>query len=432
MTVIRKIEAFKPIEKKKRVAAYARVSVETERTHLSMANQISYFSRLIQANPSWIYAGIFADEGITGTSTTKREGFQRMMQAAEEGKIDIILTKSIQRFARNTVDLLQSVRHLKDLGVEVRFEKENISTMEGSGELLLTLLASFAQEEARSISQNIKWSLRKKNEQGIPSNEFAVYGYRWKDGGLVPDPVEAPVVRRIFRDYLSGAGLADIEKWLAAEGIRTRRGGIFRIPALKIILKNDLYTGDLRIQRYYVTDPITKKEVRNTGQRQQYLVEGDHEALVSPADFAAVQQEMCCRKALGFKGNKSLNLSVFSGKIKCPSCGCSYVRSTRSNGRVYWVCGTKKVKGGCCKVGGSVPMTMLQAACIDIFGSDEPGEFLDHIDVPSRCTLVFHLADGSTRTWTWDPVRAKSDTLKAIWREHHDDIVRRRAKCQGM
>ena len=154
MPVIRKIEAFRPLQARKRVAAYARVSVATERTHLSLSTQISYFSRLIQANPAWIYAGIYADEGITGTSTAKRDGFRRMMQAAEEGKIDIILTKSIQRFARNTVDLLQSIRHLKELGVEVRFEKEKISTMEGSGELLLTLLASFAQEEARSISQS--------------------------------------------------------------------------------------------------------------------------------------------------------------------------------------------------------------------------------------------------------------------------------------
>lgn len=431
MPLIRRIEAFRPLQARKRVAAYARVSVATERTHLSMSNQISYFSRLIQANPSWIYAGIYADEGITGTSTAKRDGFRRMMKAAEEGKIDIILTKSIQRFARNTVDLLQSIRHLKELGVEVRFEKEKISTMEGSGELLLTLLASFAQEEARSISQNIKWSLRKKNEKGIPGNEFAVYGYRWKDGGLVPDPEEAPVVRRIFRDYLAGAGLADIQKWLKAGGIRTRRGGIFRIPALKVILQNDLYTGDLRIQRYYVTDPITKKEVRNMGERQQYLVEDDHEAFVSREDFATVQQMMLRRKELGVQGNKSLNLSAFSGKLKCPYCGCSYIRKTRKNGRVYWVCNTTQVKGGRCSVGGSVPMVKLQQACLEILGHEEPDARLDYIEVPARCVLLFHMKDGSTREWSWDADQAKSEALKVMWRDHHDDIVRRRARCQG-
>lgn len=156
-----------------------------------LSAQISYYSSLIQKNPDWEYAGVFADDGISGTGIAKRNEFQRMIKAAENGEIDIILTKSIQRFARNTVDLLETVRHLKDIGVEVRFEKEHINSMSGDGELMLTILASFAQEESRSISDNVKWGTRKRFEQGIPNGRFQIYGYRWEGDKLVVQPEEA-------------------------------------------------------------------------------------------------------------------------------------------------------------------------------------------------------------------------------------------------
>ena len=181
MRTIRKIEQkISGLKQRKKVAAYARVSMESERMHHSLSAQVSYYSKLIQKNPNWEYAGVYADYGISGTGIKKRQEFRRMLEDAEAGKIDIILTKSIQRFARNTVDLLQTVRHLKELGIEVWFEKENIHTMSGDGELMLTILASFAQEESRSISDNIKWRFRKKFEQGIPHAKFFVYGYCWE------------------------------------------------------------------------------------------------------------------------------------------------------------------------------------------------------------------------------------------------------------
>ena len=179
MAKIRKIEQTVPaIAPRKKVAAYARVSVESERMSHSLSAQVSYYSALIQRNPDWKYAGVYADYGISGTGTARRDEFRKMVEDADAGKIDIILTKSIQRFARNTVDLLETVRHLKSIGVEVRFEKEGISSMSGDGELMLTILASFAQEESRSISDSVKWGIRKRMAEGIPNGRFRVYGYR--------------------------------------------------------------------------------------------------------------------------------------------------------------------------------------------------------------------------------------------------------------
>lgn len=179
MKSVEKIERKLPeLKRRKRVAAYARISMETERMRHSLSAQVSYYSSYIQKNPEWEYAGVYADNGISGTGTKKRTEFNRMIADCEAGKIDIVLTKSIQRFARNTVDLLETVRHLKDIGVKVRFEKENINSMSGDGELMMSILASFAQEESRSISENVKWGTVKRFKQGIPNGRFQIYGYR--------------------------------------------------------------------------------------------------------------------------------------------------------------------------------------------------------------------------------------------------------------
>lgn len=213
---MRKISRIEPtvptVKKRKRTAAYARVSVESERMQHSLSAQISYYSDFIQKNPDWEYAGVYADYGISGTGTAKRVEFQRMLADCEAGKIDIILTKSIQRFARNTVDLLETVRHLKSIGVEVRFEKENINSMSGDGELMLSILASFAQEESRSLSDNVKWATRKRFEQGIPNGRFQIYGYRWGGDRLVIHEEEAKIVRLIYDNYLNGLSAEATEK----------------------------------------------------------------------------------------------------------------------------------------------------------------------------------------------------------------------------
>lgn len=244
MPNLRRIEAAVPaIREKKKVAAYARVSMQSERMLHSLSAQVSYYSGLIQKNPDWEYAGVYADDFISGTNTVKRDEFKRMLADCEAGKIDIILTKSISRFARNTVDLLETVRHLKDLGVEVRFEKERIRSMDGDGELMLTILASFAQEESRSISDNVKWGIRKRMQNGIPNGHFRIYGYRWEGDELVIVPEEAEVVKRIFRNFLDGKSRLETERELADEGITTRDGCRWGDSNIKVVLTNVTYTG---------------------------------------------------------------------------------------------------------------------------------------------------------------------------------------------
>lgn len=219
---IMRIDAKKPdLLQRKRVAAYARVSMDTERLMHSLSVQVSYYSELIQNTPGWEYAGVYADEGISGTKMDSRPEFIRMLADCEAGKIDIILTKSLSRFARNTVDTLNVVRRLKELGIEVRFEKERINSLEDEGELLITIMASFAQEEVRSLSENVKWGLRKRFEQGVPNGRFHVYGYRWEGDHLVIQPDEATIVRRIFQNFLQGKSRLETEREFAAEGITT-------------------------------------------------------------------------------------------------------------------------------------------------------------------------------------------------------------------
>ena len=408
MPNLRKIEAAVPaIREKKKVAAYARVSMQSERMLHSLSAQVSYYSGLIQKNPDWEYAGVYADDFISGTNTVKRDEFKRMLADCETGKIDIILTKSISRFARNTVDLLETVRHLKDLGIEVRFEKENIRSMDGDGELMLTILASFAQEESRSISDYVKWGIRKRMQNGIPNGRFRIYGYRWEGDELVIVPEEAEIVKRIFQNFLDGKSRLETEREFAAEGITTRDGHRWTDSNLKVVLTNVTYTGNLLLQKEFVADPITKQKKKNRGELPQYYVEDTHPAIIDKATFDFVQGEMARRRELGALANKSLNTSCFTGKIKCPYCGQSYMHNKRTDRGYmeFWNCGSKKKKkkGAGCPVGGTINHKNMVRVCTEVLGLDEFDEsvFLeqvDHIDVPERYTLEFHMADGRVIT----------------------------------
>ncbi|MCC8075267.1 MAG: recombinase family protein [Clostridiales bacterium] len=402
MKKITKIEPQIPaIPARKKVAAYARVSVESERLHHSLSAQISYYSELIQKNPEWEYAGVYADEGITGTKTDRAE-FQQMLADCEAGLIDIILTKSISRFARNTLDLLETVRHLKELGIEVWFEKENIHSLSGDGEVMLTLLASFAQEESISISNNVKWGIRKRMQEGIPNGHFRILGYRWKDDRLVVEPEEAAIVKRIFQNFLDGKSRLETERELEAEGIRSINGCVMRDSNIHHILTNVTYTGNLLLQKQYVADPISKHKKNNHGELPQYYVENTHEPIIDMETFQFVQDEMARRRELGPLANKALNTTCFTGKIKCPYCGVSYIHNQQpdKNPREYWMCGARKKVGGRCPVGGSIIQQKLIDACCDVLGLEEfdSAAFLEQIDiinVPERYKLEFHLKDGT-------------------------------------
>lgn len=272
---MREITKVKPsvpiIRRKKRAAAYARVSLESERLMHSLSVQISYYSELIQNNPEWEHAGVYADEGISGTQTERRSEFKRLIKDCEDGKIDIILVKSISKFARNTVDLLKTVRRLKELGIEVRFEKENISSLSADGELMLSILASFAQEESRSISENVKWSTRKRFEQGIPNGRVKVFGYRWDGDTLMIVPEEAEIVQRIFRDFLAGNSPRKIAKKLNEDGINSPQECGWSDFSIRYILTNITYTGNLLLQKGFVEDPIEKHRRKNRGELPRFL-----------------------------------------------------------------------------------------------------------------------------------------------------------------
>lgn len=431
MPKITKIEPkVKALPARKKVAAYARVSMETERLHHSLSAQVSYYSELIQKNPEWQYAGVYADEGISGTGTAKRPEFQRMLDDCEAGKIDIVLTKSISRFARNTVDLLETVRHLKELGIEVRFEKEHINSLSGDGEVMLTLLASFAQSESESISTNVKWGIRKRMQSGLPyaNGHMQVYGYRWEGDEMVIVPEEAAIVRRIYQNFLDGKSRQETEKEFAAEGIKTRGGYRWVDSDLKVILTNVTYTGNMLYQKEYVVDPISKKTRKNRGELPQYYVENTHPAIISKETFDYVQAEMARRRELGCFGNKALTLNCFSTKIKCGLCGRSFVRSTRTNrakmsllGKKYtfWACTSHK-KNNCpyCK-SGTIREDVLKEECAKVLGTlefdeDTFGERVKQITVPETGTMIFEFTDGSTLEHHWH-----RNAKKESWTDAH-------------
>ena len=389
MRIVNKIEAKTPqIPRRKRVAAYARVSMESERLQHSLSAQVSFYSSLIQSNPAWEYVGVYADNGITGTKAEAREEFNRMIADCEAGKIDIVLTKSISRFARNTVDLLNTVRRLKELGVSVQFEKERIDSLTEDGELMLTLLASFAQEEIRSLSDNVKWGTRKRFEKGIPNGRFQIYGYRWEGDHLVIHEEEAKIVRLIYDNYMNGLSAETTEKQLAEMGVKSYKGQHFGNTSIRQILGNITYTGNLLFQKEYVADPISKKSRINRGELPQYFVENTHEAIIPMEVYQAVQAEKARRRELGALANWSINTSCFSSKIKCGRCGKSYQRSNRKGRKdpnanyTIWVCGTRRKTGNAHCQNKDIPEQMLnlhplKAVGVNyiLFAQEEPNLF---------------------------------------------------------
>ena len=335
---IRKVQPSPILQKKLRVAAYARVSVDT--LHHSLAAQVSYYSSLIQKNPAWEYAGVYVDEGITGTSTAHRTEFKRLIADCNAGKIDLVLVKSISRFARDTVDCLHTVRRLKEKGIAVRFERENIDSTSEDGELLLTLLASFAQEESRSIGDNIRWGVRRRFAQGIPNGRKAPYGYRWDGEMFRIIPAESEIVKEIFRRYLAGESAYAIAKVLAGRGITGRQGRPIEQTTVKDILSNISYTGTMALQKNYISEGHIRK--RNKGELPMYLVEGMFEPLVSKADFDRAQE---IRKRRAERAaNRNPVLMPFSGMVKCGCYGSGFSRRTAGKYR-RWGCNTRERKG---------------------------------------------------------------------------------------
>lgn len=432
MRTVTKVESPIPrMPRLMKVAAYARVSMETERLQHSLSAQISYYSELIQKHAGWQYVGVYADDGISGTKISRRDEFQRMIEDCEGGKIDIILTKSISRFARNTVDLLNTVRRLKELGVSVRFEKENIDSLSEDGELMLTLLVSFAQEEIRSLSENVKWGTVKRFQKGVPNGQMRIFGYEWQDGQLTIIPDEADIIHWMYGEYMRGASRIEIGRALNEKGIFTRQGKLWVDSNVKVVLTNITYTGNLLFQKEYTVDPITKKKRKNRGELPQFYVENTHEAIIPLEEFQRVQAEFKRRHDLGPLGNKSLKLTAFSTKITCSICGKHYRRSGKRNSakELYyiWTCQTKSNKGIRACNSKSIPEKVLQNASAEVLGLPEFDdsafrEQVDEIIMVSDDTLRFRFYDSREVTTTWEST-AKTDwwtpERRQLWGERH-------------
>lgn len=337
---------------KKRVAAYCRVSTDSEEQLNSYEAQKSYYTQKIEDSPDWEMAGIYADEGITGTSLKKRTEFKKMITACKRGHIDLIITKSLSRFARNTVDCLETVRLLKANGIGVYFEKENINTLTESSEFLITLFSGFAQAESESLSKNVAWGKAKSAEAGKVTFQYKkMLGYRrGADGQPEIVPEEAEVIKRIYHRYLDGCTLGQIKRELDEDNVPTAQGVEFWSPAIiHNILTNEKYIGDALLQKTYITDCISKKVKKNQGERAMYYVENNHPAIISREVFDQVRNEMTRRSSKRKVLQKSgkTELGKYSGKyaltelLVCGECGSPYKRVTWArNGkkRIVWRC----------------------------------------------------------------------------------------------
>lgn len=443
MRKITKLETKKiDLPKLKRVAAYARVSVERGRTLHSYSAQVSYYNALIQKNPEWEFAGVYADLGISGTGIEKRNDFKRLLQDCEEGKIDIILTKSVSRFARNTVDLLKVVRRLKELGIEVRFEKEGINSLTGDGELMLSILASFAQEEVISTSNNIKWAIKKKFESGKPQCRYKIYGYRWDDDNLVIEPEEAKIVKLIFEMYLNKVSAERMEIELKEMGVIATNGGYFNIGTIRDMLLNITYTGNLLLQKSYTPNPLVRRKEKNNGQLPKYYVENNHEAIIPMEMFIQVQEERKRRKAEGQRANFGKNITCFSCRVKCPICGKNYMRNSRSKNSDgikahIWTCGTRLTGGSKACPGKTINEIALKRVSTKVLGLEEFDpevfdELIEKVIVIGNDILEFHFNDGTVKqekweyngkkeSWTDERKKARSEKSKEMWRRKNEE-----------
>ena len=392
-----------------RVAAYARVSSGKVDMLHSLSAQVSFYSDYIQKHKGWIYVGVYADEALTGTKDNRKE-FCRLLGDCRNGKIDLVVTKSISRFARNTVTLLETVRELKALGIDVFFEEQNIHTLSNDGELMLSILASYAQEESLSVSENCKWRIRKNFKEGIPTF-FRIYGYRFVNSKLELVPEEAEIVRMIFADYLLGMGKNAIVRKLNSLCIKTYNGGRWSDSTIADMLRNEKYTGNLLLQKSYVKDHLTKTQVDNNGELPMYSVSDTHEPIIDTKTFEMVRKELKARADKYCNNKANGNSYPFTGKLRCGICNSIFRRRASSAGTKYkryiWMCPTFNKQGKAYCRSKQIPETILFDISAEVLGIDQFDEnifesMVDYIDVPLNNILIFHLKGGTEITRTWE------------------------------
>lgn len=332
-------------ETKKKVCAYVRVSTDLKKQEDSLENQIIHYERIIKQNPEWEYAGIFADHGVSGFKKERPE-FIKMLNLARQKEIDFIIAKSISRFARNTLIVLETVRELKTLGIGVYFEEENINTLSGDGELMLTVLSSFAQEELRSMSENYKWAFKKKFERGeVVLNTKRFLGYdKDSNGELVINQEEAKIVRIIFDAYLSGIGSHKIAKKMNEMKIPSVTGGKWYPSVIRGILKNEKYKGDIKLHKYFTKDSNKNHTNLNRGETYSYYITENHEPIIFREEWDKVQQmmiEQCKRKNVDRVNTKKYeNKYPYTGILFCGKCGAPLRRQHIYQNKIQWQCST--------------------------------------------------------------------------------------------
>ena len=422
--VVRKLKPTIPaIPQRMRVAAYARVSNDKESMVESLVAQVGYYSAHIQRNPQWIFVGVYADEGLTGTKDNRPE-FQRLIADCYAGKIDMVITKSLSRFSRNTLDTLNILRELKQKGVDVFFERENIHSNSGDGEFMLTILSSFAQEESRSVSENCKWRIREKMKRGELVGLRDMYGYVIERDSVSIEPRQAEIVRRIFDWYISGDSSVVIARRLNAAGEQTLNHAAWSAKHVREILTNEKYTGNALLQKSYITDYLSKRKKRNHGQVPQYYVEQSHQAIVDTDTFETARELL---KSAGErnKPNSPVNARYpFTGKIICSNCGKNFQQKT-TKGRVGWLCATYLEYGRSACPAKQIPEAALLDACVEAlelpsFNETEFRKRISRIEVTGANTLRFVFTDGTIREAVWkDRSRSESwtDEMKQAARE---------------
>ena len=393
------------IKRQLRVAAYCRVSTDDEEQLTSYEAQQTYYTDKIMTNPDWTMAGIYADEGITGTKATKRPEFLKMIRKCKQKKIDLILVKSISRFARNTVDCLNYIRTLKSLGIAVIFEKENINTLNEDSEMLTTIMGAFAQAESESISQNVKWGVRQAMKEGRVSIRYKnLYAYdEGEDGQPKIIESEAAVIRRINDEFLSGRSLPMIKDGLEADKILTPKGGnVWAVSAIRNLLKNEKYCGDVLMQKTFKTDPISGKTKRNTGQLPMYLIQDHHPAIISRDTYNAVQAEFARRTSgkapstkLAPTGQACYSAKyALTGIVICGECGNQYRRcvwNKRGKKRPVWRCSSRIDYGSkYCHKSPTIYEVPLKSAILDAINSvmSDKGVLIQQIEDAMRMELI--------------------------------------------
>lgn len=428
---IRQVEFTRPIQPRlKRVAAYARVSTGKDAMLHSLSAQVSYYSQLIQSHDGWLYCGVFSDEAYSGTKEN-RDGFRELLEECRAEKIDMVITKSISRLARNTVTLLQTVRELKLLGVDIFFEEQNLHTMSADGELMMTILASYAQEESRSASENQKWRVRQSFQKGELVNFRFMFGYNISNGKISINPFEASVVQEIYSRVIKGESFSSISRDLEARNIPRVFGGPWDERRIRDLVANEKYTGNALLQKYFRNNYLEKKSIKNTGELPMYYAEGTHPAIIDEETFGAAQVVLddLEEKAKTWQKRKT---GVFTGHIVCCKCGRNFKRVI-SNGTVGWNCSTYQRYGKTACKSKKIPEETLKSVIAELLGiaefSDEAfAEAIDYIEVPSDNQLRFNLRDGTIEERTWkdrsrkdswtDEMRAKAAAhTRQQWRE---------------